>query len=116
MVRSGRSHTYKGHRIEGDPNMPKTRWWNRYFLRKLVWKKLVVFKVPEGSIYTVGYRDFLGELQIIEWRPLDDPFFAVLVGHEDSVFIALGIDGKEIQLSVKEITTISHIDDTTPLL
>lgn len=110
------SHLYKGHHIEGDLQMPPTLWWNRWFLRRFWWKKLVIFAVPEGSEYTVSCRNFLGELYQLEWRPRDDPRFAVFVGRENCTFIALDKKGREIPLDVIKIGTINDIDVETPIL
>ena len=71
--------------VEGDPNVPPTRWWNHLYLLFWGWETVVVFQVDrskDGSLpYRVGFRDSWGKTMLYA-IPRYYPCFVARIGHE----------------------------------
>lgn len=88
----------RGVRVEGDPDMPATTWWNVGFLDHFVWKTVVVFEVPKRTkIYSAGFLLPTGESYVYQQKN-SGQYFSQKVGREPVKFFALGPDGKEIPI------------------
>ncbi|OGN16737.1 MAG: hypothetical protein A3C88_00005 [Candidatus Yanofskybacteria bacterium RIFCSPHIGHO2_02_FULL_50_12] len=88
----------RGIREEGDPRVPKTRWWNHWYLVWRGWKVVVLFRVPEEWTrrgYFIGFIPFQGPPQYLDQR-IHDEEFAVKIGRESCTFFAIGYDDGEI--------------------
>lgn len=106
-----------GTRVEGDPSVPPTRWYNHLWLLMFGWKKVAVFMAMNASAPArVGFRPFRGDAMLRE-EPLDRGTFRVRIGHEACTFFVVGDDGKEIPLELLKVTTRDDPGyDKVPLL
>ncbi len=101
-----------GVKVDGDPNIPPTRWWNGLLLSHFVWNKMVVVfsaqlnddveSVLAG--YRVGYITHNGK-QRIQTAPINNNYFKMFLRHEPCTFFALDKDDNEIKLQIVAVTT-----------
>jgi len=81
--------------VDGDKSSPKTRWWNKWFLKKFVWKRVAVFRVNTvGEGYYLCYKPTKGVTHKYS-QLLSDTQFRVQIGYEDVTFFILTPEGDE---------------------
>lgn len=95
---------YYGHaegiKINGDPTVPMTTWFNLIWLKYFRWNKVSILRIPADKAqmgYRIGYRPFKGPAKI-KIQALFDDLVAILNGHEDCTFFAEDMNGEEIEL------------------
>ncbi|MFA5129638.1 MAG: hypothetical protein WC477_01815 [Patescibacteria group bacterium] len=100
-----KSETIQGVPIQGDPNVPRTRWWNAWILRQFFWKKIVIFQIRERNFsgeYHVGFR--VGKRMEYRIKPLTSRLFGMRLGRENVTIFALrSFDGQpreEVMISI----------------
>ncbi|KAA0205545.1 hypothetical protein EDM68_05390 [Candidatus Uhrbacteria bacterium] len=105
-----------GMRLDGDPKVPATRWWNHLYLLLFVWREITILEVPEGAApFRVGYKDDFGRAKC-RTRPVYSRRFAVSHGHEPCTFFAVLYDGTEVPLRIVERTSIDRKPELVPLV
>ena len=97
--------------LEGDPKVPATTWWNRFFVR-LYWDECTVLEVPEGEdAYRVGFIPESGPAMYLT-RIIRTRRFSVRHGREDCRFFAVKLDGTELPLKVAFRTNLAGIPNS----
>jgi len=94
----------QGLNVAGDPAMPATKWWNKWFLLLFVWKKQSVLRVRVNQAYRLGFIPRKGKPRILT-NKLAYSELKVRNGREDCIFFAVGVDGKEVPLELVEQTS-----------
>lgn len=92
----------RGTRVDGDPTVAPTRWWNHLYLLMFCWKKIAVFQVMPGDDdkgYYIGYVPMSGRA-MISTELTHTGTFSVKEGFEPCTFFALDRDGREIPLEL----------------
>jgi hypothetical protein len=83
----------EGIRLEGDPTVPVTTWFNHLYLLLFRWKEVTILEVPPGvKSYRVGYIDEFGGAKY-NTSLLASRRFAVRHGREACRFFAILPDG-----------------------
>ncbi|OGL66783.1 hypothetical protein A2856_03390 [Candidatus Uhrbacteria bacterium RIFCSPHIGHO2_01_FULL_63_20] len=103
-----------GTKVDGDPSVPATKWYNIWWLWLFGWKKVVVLKVdaelvlkPGGALMDplyFGYQNIWGKAEVND-TPLTDITFLARRGREKCIFFVVDGDGKEVPLRVVTLTT-----------
>ena len=94
-----------GVKVDGDPTVPATRWYNHLWLLAFGWKKVAVFDIANaGPGARVGYRPFTGEAMLCT-VPLENEMFRVRIGHEACTFFVVDKDDKEVPIHLVKVTT-----------
>lgn len=94
-----------GLKIEGDPSVPATKWYNHPYLAMWGWKTVAVFEAQTDGEYFYGYKPFEGDSQVSS-TPMTSKRFKMKVGHEACTFFTVDKDGKEVALTLIERTTV----------
>ena len=89
----------------GDATVPRTHWWNHWYLLLTdAWKRVIVVEVDPSygdayAIYSVGYDPEKGSAMC---RPINrmTTKAAFRVGYEPCYFFALNSEGKQIPLRI----------------
>lgn len=106
----------EGIRLEGDPKVPATRWWNHLYLLFFVWKEITILTAPRGAApFRVGYIDAFGGKKC-RAHPVYSREFAVRHGRESCTFFAVLHDGTEVPLGIVERTTLDKKPPNVPLI
>lgn len=94
-----------GAHVEGDKNVPATKWWNHLWLVLAGWKTMVVFQVMDEAKaeagYRVGYKDKFGRCKVCHVVS-NSRKFKMLIGHEGCTFFAVDLDGNELPILALE--------------
>ena len=98
-----RIHSVTGVEVQGDRNVPPTRWWNHLWLLWFGWKTVVLFEVPQAIAeagYQIGYWPSAGQPRI-NTTIYHHRFFQMRIGYENCRFFCMS-GGKEIHFIVVE--------------
>lgn len=116
------NYKVSGVKVNGDPTMPATHWWNIIFLL-FYWKKVAIFQVKSADTptpYMVGFKAANGNQKICT-KILTAPKFGVKIGKEGCTFFAIETSGDkffegEIPIKLVRITIKKNLPRGLPLL
>lgn len=109
-----------GINITGDNTVPKTKWWNAFFLRLFIWREVSILEPYNPTLedqgvrswrstakdaigyYYVGYTDnTTGKTYLYQTVIAADSFVAVLRAHENRTYFALSMDDERREIPLR---------------
>jgi len=103
----GKSASYNGILVPGDPDLPEPRWWHAWWPGYRSKRKIVVFEVQADQPYFVGYRDARGQV-FLRVEHLIGTHFNVLARPDDRIYFALNEHDIPVKISRVACKTCSE--------